>query len=79
MKFVMTRKQLQTILNIASDLVSKLSSASNIFFLLGQNFLDILQFKKPLNYTFHIKEINEDFVFKELRRLSVSKSTGLDG
>ena len=35
--------------------------------------------RNPQNYTCHIKEISEDFDFKELKRLSVSKSTGLDG
>ena len=81
----MTPKQFQTILllfiftNIASDLVSELPSASNNFSV-GSNFSRIFySSRNPENHTFHIKEIHEDFVFKELKRLSVSKSTGLDG
>ena len=84
MKLVMTPKQFQTILilfftNIASDLVSELPSASNVFSV-GSNFLrNFYSSRNPQNYTFHIKEISKDFVFKELKRLSLSKSTSLDG
>ena len=59
--------------------MNKLPSASNIFSVGSEFFRNVYSSTNPPNQTFHIKEINEDFVFKELKRLSASKSTGLDG
>lgn len=62
--------------NIASDLVSKLSSANNMLTVGSDLFKMFYNSRNPQKNAFTIREINEDFVSKVLK--SVSKSSGLD-
>ena len=51
-----------------------------IFLPQDQNFLGHFIIQETLiEILFLIKEVTEDFILKELNRLDVSKSTGLDG
>ena len=85
MKLVMMQKQLQTNLiifftNVALDRVSQLPSASNTISV-GSDFLlaNFTVQKTPKITLPYIIEINEYFLFKDLKKLSLSKSTDLDG
>ena len=59
--------------------MSKLPSARNIFTTGSEFFRTFYHSRNPHRNTFLIKEVTEDFILKELNRLGVSKSTGLDG
>ena len=59
--------------------MSKLPSARNIFTTGSEFFRTFYHSRNPHRNNFLIKEVTEDFILKELNRLGVSKSTGLDG
>ena len=51
----------------------------NIFTTGSEFFRTFYHSRNPHRNTFLIKEVTEDFILKDLNRLGVSKSTGLDG
>ena len=59
--------------------MNKLSSARNIFTTGSEFFRTFYHSRNPHRNTFLIKQVTEDFILKELNRLGISKSTGLDG
>ena len=59
--------------------MSKLHSARNIFTTGSEFFRTFYHSRHPHRNTFLIKEVTEEFTPRELNRLGVSKSTGLDG
>ena len=64
--------------NVASALVSKLPTASNVFSLESNVFKNFYKQKESQERDFVLKKVSEDFVYKELLKLNPSKSTGLD-
>ena len=63
--------------NLATELVSKLPVAPNIFSVLSTEI-----FYEKLDITrndFHFREIDEDFLYKELISIDPNKASGLDG
>ena len=54
-------------------------SASSAFAASSEIFKNFYNSGNPQKTTFSIREVPEDFVFKELTRLNIGKSTGLDG
>ena len=64
--------------NVASALVSKLPTASNVFNIESTVFKSFYKQKESQDRDFVLKKVSEDFVYKELLKLNPSKSTGLD-
>ena len=64
--------------NVASELVKKLPSAKGFYNTTSNLFVNFFKKRNPSNKKLILKEVSEDFVFKELSSLNISKSTGLD-
>jgi hypothetical protein len=65
------------ITNIASNLVQKLSAAKNLNSVASDTIKNFYRNKSQKE--FHLHQVSEEFVYKELYRLNINKSTGLDG
>ncbi len=64
--------------SVASKLVEKLPSPTKLFDLNSSALLDFYRKRNVSNSTFVFKHVPESCVFKELKNLKTSKSTGLD-
>ena len=64
--------------NVASNLVSKLPTCSNIFSVNSERFKLFYSDRNVNNATFTLHPVSEDFIFKELVNVNPTKSTGLD-
>ena len=63
---------------VASKLVDKLPCPSKLFDLNSEVLLNFYKERNDGNNKFVLKHVSESFVYKELRNLNSSKSTGLD-
>ena len=66
-------------LNVASNLVNLLPSATGIFSTLSNLFINYYQSKNIIPNSFILSQITESFVNTELSRLNPKKSHGIDG
>ena len=62
---------------VAAKLVSELPNPSGLYDVNSERFQNYYKHIKP--GSFHLKEVDEEFVLHELNKLNISKSTGLDG
>jgi hypothetical protein len=63
--------------SVASSLVSKLPPCKNLFSADSEIFKQFYR-SKNVQSQFKLVSVDEDFIFKELSKLNISKSTGLD-
>lgn len=63
---------------VASVLVEKLPSPSNFFTVNTEIFKNFYQEKNPNGVKLKLCTVSEQYIYKELRKLNCSKSTGLD-
>ena len=63
---------------MAANLVEKLPPAKNIFTVGSDIFQSFYRQRNPSKQVLLLQPVTEDFVFKELKCLNVTKSTGLD-
>ena len=64
--------------NVAANLVEKLPPDKNIFTVGSDIFQSFYRQRNPSKQVLVLQPVTEDFVFKELKCLNVTKSTGLD-
>ena len=63
---------------VASILVNKLPTCLKIFDTNSDIFKHFYKNRNPTNETFCLKTVSEDFIYKELDSLNLTKSTGVD-
>ena len=66
-------------LTIASTLQSQINNVRKIYDTSSQIFKDFYASRGIVPKSFNISRVSEDFVHKELNKLNINKSTGIDG
>ena len=63
---------------VAAKLVEKMPTPKGIFNVTSSLFVNLYGKRNPNQYSFTLQTVSEDFVYKELSSLNITKSTGLD-
>ena len=63
---------------VAAKLVETMPTQKGIFNVTSSLFVNFYRKRNPNQYSFTLQTVSEDFVYKELSSLNITKSTGLD-